>query len=192
MIPENSILKQVYPLFKPAHSGHGTNGTEPAEIPEDQKPVANPLVPGLLLFYVVDQGDKFVYLKNEILAQIPFETLHTLALSNLHEYTKKRTQVHGDFNNAIMIVTGGVFEASIILLDHFWKEIAKEFTNQMVVAIPTRDVLMITDSMNEQGLETLRSSVRSIYKSGDTTNSLTGDLYVRNNDKWEIFEKAQA
>ena len=51
---------------------------------------------------------------------------------------------------------GGNYEASLLLIDDIWSSGQVKVNGDIVVAIPTRDVLLVTGSRNRSGLKRVR------------------------------------
>lgn len=56
-----------------------------------------------------------------------------------------------------------------------------------MLAVPTRDVVMVTGENNEEFLQQMREKAWEIYEDGD--HPLSDLLYKRVDRKWEPFEK---
>ena len=66
----------------------------------------------------------------------------------------------------------------------------REIPPEIVVGVPHRDaVLMTTTASTKGGLEQIRSMVSEIHAK-DEVHGLTRDLFVRRQNKWEVFERA--
>jgi uncharacterized protein YtpQ (UPF0354 family) len=145
----------------------------------DDAPVLLDLKNGLCVAYLLDEGDRFVYVDQGDLsaAGLSQSELHGLALENLREFSrsKLRVEVHGD---VYAVLLDGNFEASLILVAELWERgVAKLLPNGCVAALPARDVLAFCDSESSAGLEELRQVVRRVYPSGD--HLLSERLYQR-------------
>lgn len=85
-----------------------------------------------------------------------------------------------------MLVAGGDYEASLLLFDNLWVSGTFPVNGDYVIAVPTKDVLLITGLNDSLGIEKLRKNVAG----ADTTYSsvLSKALFIRRNGSWEIFE----
>ena len=85
-----------------------------------------------------------------------------------------------------MYTADGNYEASLLLFDDLWDGDIK-VDGDIVVAIPTRDVLLITGSKNEEGIARLREIVDQVTAEGTYTVSST--LFVYRKGVFRRFDK---
>lgn len=86
-----------------------------------------------------------------------------------------------------MITAGGDFEASLLLVDELWTSGDIEVDGDFVVAVPARDVLLVTGSNNAAGIAKLEELARET--AGESSYALTSTLFVYRNGKFETFER---
>jgi uncharacterized protein YtpQ (UPF0354 family) len=53
----------------------------------------------------------------------------------------------------------GTLEASLLLVDHLWPQVARAVAGETIVAVPSRDVLAVSGTEITNGIETLRWAV---------------------------------
>jgi len=162
-------------------------GGNALSLPEADQPVVTALGNGLCVVYLVDSGDQLVYVQNRDLpgTNLTPGGLHELGLHNLGERGagKTRMQQHGPLYAFLM---DGMFEASLILLDHLWDEnLAHIAPNGFVVALPSRDVLAACDAASVEGISALRDLVSRVFDNGGSS-LLTRNLYRRRHGNWVI------
>jgi uncharacterized protein YtpQ (UPF0354 family) len=86
-----------------------------------------------------------------------------------------------------MITLNGNVEASLLLSDRFWPNISELVkSNDLIIGIPTRDVLLVTHLSCADGLEKLRQGVKQTYERGD--HKITKWTFKREDGKWIKFE----
>ena len=110
--------------------------------------------------------------------------LRGLACDNLKRLLPK-IERHGA-NGFYMVTAGGDYEASLLLLDSIWSGGQMEVQGDIVVAIPSRDLLLVTGSENAQGIGKLKLMVAEASKQG--AYRLTEKLFVYHNGKFEEFK----
>jgi uncharacterized protein YtpQ (UPF0354 family) len=130
----------------------------------------------LVVLYAEDSPKNIRYLEPKDLenAHIERKDLRTLACQNLKRLLPK-IERHGA-NGLYMISAGGDYEASLLLLDSIWTDMKKEVTGDVVVAIPTRDLLVVTGSENREGIGKMKQIVQKAASEG--SYRLTTKLFV--------------
>ena len=149
------------------------------EVSELDEPVISDLSNGLLVGYIVDQGDHFQYVQRRHLADanLTEAVLHQKAVDNLATLLRNKGTKIRPYGEAFAVFFGGNFEASLILIDALWDEhLAHLAPNGCIIAIPNRDILAFCDAKSSAGLEELRQIVQRV-EGGD--HPITSTLYRR-------------
>src|SRR5215204_2171614 len=110
---------------------------------EPDSPVLLDLKNGLLVAYLVDDGQAFSYVQHYHLAEagITIAQLHEYGLSNLRQIAKEKLRVQ-EYGPIYTVFLDGNFEASLILVDELWdKGLADLVQGEFIAALPARDVL---------------------------------------------------
>jgi uncharacterized protein YtpQ (UPF0354 family) len=130
----------------------------------------------LIILYAEDSPKTIRYLAPEDLekAQINRSELRKLACENLKRLLPK-IERHGT-DGLYMLTAGGDYEASLLLLDSVWSDLQKEVQGDIVVSIPTRDLLYVTGSQDAQGIEKMKQLVEKMFAQG--SYRLTSKLFV--------------
>ena len=113
------------------------------------------------------------------------QQLHDIALTNLRR-TISEPEVHEISSGVFMLTCGGNFEATTLLLDEVWEQVAATVNGDLVLAVPARDVVIFTGTQNRDGLAFMRSKVSQILETGDHT--LTRHFLVRCGTRWSLYE----
>jgi len=152
------------------------------EVPEH---VYEDFSPDLIILYAEDSPKNIRYLrpKDLELAKIERSELRSLACENLKRLLPK-IERHGT-NGLYMVGAGGDYEASLLLLDSMWSDGQIDVKGDLVVAIPTRDLLLVTGSRDVQGIEKMKQMVKEASTSG--SYRLTQKLFVHRNGKFDEF-----
>ncbi len=156
----------------------------------DDEPILRNLGNGLLVAYLVDEGDHFSYVQRRHinLAGLSESALHEKAIANLAALLAQReARLHAAVNGVSAIIFDGNFEATLILVDSLWdEELAHLAPNGFVVAIPTRDVLAFCDAQSRMGIDELR---RVIARTQGGDHPLQPVLYRRDatTRSWRIL-----
>jgi uncharacterized protein YtpQ (UPF0354 family) len=141
--------------------------------------VLRPLGHGLLVSYVVDEGERFGYVQQRHIdaADLSREELHRTALENLRAIAKEQLEVR-KYGNVYAALMGGSFEASLILLNEFWSEWYSELAPSGFVAVfPARDILAFGDA---ESLEARRELMAICERAeGKVDHPLSSALFQR-------------
>jgi len=151
---------------------------------EGEAPVIDLLENGLMVVYLVDEGDRFVWVQHKHCQAIGADPrgLMDFGLANLSRLAAKQLRL-GQVGALYVIQLDGHFEASLVLLDDLWDRALKAYTPQgAVVAIPARDVIAFCDAGNTQGVQELRDMAARVVAEGD--HVLTPQLFRRQDEAW--------
>jgi uncharacterized protein YtpQ (UPF0354 family) len=147
--------------------------------------------PDLVIVYAEDSPKNIRYLRQADLEQAKFERgeLRALACENLKRLLPK-IECRGT-NSLYIITAGGSYEASLLLLDSMWRGGQIDVQGDVVVAIPTRDLLLVTGSGYPQGIDKVRRMVKEASSGG--AYKLTSKLFVYRRGKFDEYtETGQA
>jgi uncharacterized protein YtpQ (UPF0354 family) len=138
----------------------------------------------LVIVYALDDPKRMRYLTTDELTGIERKDLRTLALENLLRIMPK-IQMATD-GTLGMMVAGGDYEASLLLFDNIWTDGTVKVKGDVVVAIPTRGMLLVTGSQDRAGLKRMREIVA---KNADEQYRLTTALFVYRKGRFVKFGK---
>jgi uncharacterized protein YtpQ (UPF0354 family) len=145
--------------------------------------LAEPLNSELVVVYAEDRPGalRFLSTRDDVGDRAQ---LHDLALDNLRVLLPKiemRTGADGIF----LISAGGDFEASLLLTDELWSSGQIKVDGDIVVAVPAKDVLLVSGSHNRAGIARLRRLAADLATG---PHALTSALFVYRNGKFVKFE----
>jgi uncharacterized protein YtpQ (UPF0354 family) len=154
------------------------------KIPEN---VYEPFNDSLIIVYVEDNPKSVRYLtpKDVVDAGINRGELRDLAVNNLKRLLPK-IEAHGA-NGFFMLTAGGDYEASLLLLDGIWNSRQFQVAGEYVVAVPTRDVLLVTGTEEKEGVMKIREMAADIAAKG--SYHLTPELFVYRAGRFVNFDK---
>lgn len=140
----------------------------------------------LIITYAQDSKNSIKYLTEDDFKTLSFsaDTLKSIALRNLDKIIP-RIQIQGD-NGLYMVTAGGNYEASLILLSSLWTKENFPVDGNYIIAIPNRDMLMITGSKNKTGIAKIKEIVADSYKTGNY--QVSDHLYIWTGNKFEKYE----
>lgn len=153
-------------------------------VADGEAPVIDLLGNGLMAVYLVDEGDRFVWVQHKHCQALNANPrgLMEFGLANLSRLAAKQLQL-GQVQSLYVIRLDGHFEASLLLLDDLWDRALKGYTpNGAVVAIPARDVIAFCDRDNAQGVQELKEMAARVVAGGE--HVLTAQLFQRRDEAW--------
>jgi uncharacterized protein YtpQ (UPF0354 family) len=154
-------------------------------------PVTRPFVADLLITYAFDLPDSFIMVseRDRKRLHLSMEQLHDTAMTNLRR-TLPPVQLVGS-ESFTRIAVGNHLEGCLLLIDRVWKKVQPMVNGQIVVAAPTRDVMLFTGSDNPAGIEMMRQFSASAAEH-EPTHNLTQELLVRVDGAWLPMSDVQA
>ena len=160
--------------------------SESVTLSREDSPILRPFSDGLLIAYVVDDGDSYHYVQQRHLDKegVTEEQLHEIGLRNLTALASSRDLRIQPYQNINAVLMGGDFEASLILLDQLWDHHFRQFVSgEYSIAIPARDILAFCDNAASAGVNELNQLIGRIYSTGD--HPISDKIYVRRQNKWQ-------
>ena len=159
------------------------------QLGEDDAPILKRIGGGLLVAYLVDEGDSFAYVQERHLREtgIDKDQIHARAVENLRNLTEGRVTIRQNGPTHALFFDGN-FEASLILLDEMWDEdLVQHHGGEPVVAIPARDVLCFCNASSVAGIDELRAVISRCWPTGD--HLVSKKLFQRINRTWVPFSE---
>lgn len=178
--------QQIVPVIKDREwskemrrAAKARSGEPPAE------QVIEKLNDDLVIVYAEDTPENIRYFspKNLQEAGVQKDQLRALAIANLRRILPHPEAVNGPL---VSMMTGGDYVPSLLLLDEIWSAEQLGVEGEIVIAVPTRDVLLFTGSNNKDGVRKLRELARKT--AADGPYSLTDRLFVYRGGKFERFK----
>lgn len=162
------------------------NALRDRSIPQDQMPVTEPLVADLLVTYAFDLPDMFKMASVSDLQRLSIEPveLRRLALTNLR---KQLPQIGVAEEPPLKrIVTGQDLEACSLLARSFWEDLAREVPGELVVAVPSRNVVLFCGSQTEGGLGAIQALAEAI-RGQEPVHGLSEHLLTWRDGAWVAY-----
>ena len=156
---------------------------EEAIVPPHLQPFTNPLFEDLNLIFAFDLGDQYQILNNETVEVNPdltSEYLLQASNDNMLNECGSDIKMNGNPEELVMIMTGGNFEASLILVNNFWKQINDIVNEDLIVSLPTQDVLFISPESSVVGIAKQKTAIKKFFENPETQGLISKALYKRN------------
>ena len=138
----------------------------------------------LVVVYAEDGGTRVRYLMSNEDLGVDREGLRSLAVANLERLLPKIEMSVHEYGFA-WFSAGGDYEASLLLFDSIWNGGQIVMDGDIVVAVPAKDVLLVTGSRNERGLAAVRQ-LAAEYVQDDY--GLTATLFVYRDGHFARFD----
>ncbi|MEO7044426.1 MAG: DUF1444 family protein, partial [Ferruginibacter sp.] len=140
----------------------------------------------LIIVYAEDRKNSIRYLTHEDVKTLAIneDSITTIAIDNLDKLLTSIQRKGGD--GVFMLTAGGDYEASIILLSDVLNKESLPVNGDFVIAIPNRDMLLITGSNDKAGISKIKEVAAKSFATGD--HNVSEYLYKWNGNKFEKFE----
>jgi uncharacterized protein YtpQ (UPF0354 family) len=155
-------------------------------------PISEKLVGELLVLYAFDRPGRFEYVSGRDCSTLGLDPddLRKLSVRNLTRLRSK-PEILRPSGAVHMIRLDGDLEASLLVVDHLWPQAARAIAGEMVVGVPSRDVLAVSGTGITGGIESLRWAVERAWKRAlNPKLMLTPSLLVRRANSWQLFDQA--
>ena len=150
---------------------------------KDQEHLSDTFNNELVIVYAEDDPTRIRYLTTSEDVGVGRQELKALAVENLRRILPK-IEMRGD-DHILLVSAGGDYEASLLLIDDIWSGGQVKVNGDIVVAIPARDVLLITGSRDRSGLKRVRELAAKYAAEGPY--GLTDTLFVYRNGRFTKF-----
>ena len=138
----------------------------------------------LIIVYAQDDPSRMRYLTTKEEIGVDRQELRALAVANLLRILPKiEMQSDGDVS---LITAGGDYEPSLLLIDDIWSSGQIKVNGDVVVAVPARDVLLVTGSRDRSGLKRIRELAAKFAAQGP--HRLIDTLFVYRDGRFSKFE----
>ena len=183
---------KIYPWIKVVYEPEEDvpNSTQVIELSEEDSPVRKTWLGNLDVFYVIDEGDSFnIILNRDMSTDLTLEQLHEIAITNLDR------DVEFCFNETVFggygLVARGDHEAGSLCLDGIWHWCADQLNDNLVVAVPAKDMIMMVPVSDNEKIIKLKEFVTEFFKDGERL--LTKQLYLfdREQNTWTIWGQTE-
>ncbi|HEY6900866.1 MAG TPA: DUF1444 family protein [Puia sp.] len=119
----------------------------------------------LAVCYAIDTKNNIRYMMEKDLDSMHL-SMDSLRAKSMRNLARKLTVRREGDNGIYMWVAGGNYEASLILLKDLWTKEQLPVDGEFVIAIPSRDVVLITGSRNKAGIQKLTEFTKKTFDGG--------------------------
>jgi uncharacterized protein YtpQ (UPF0354 family) len=154
------------------------------------EPVIEHLVGDLLVMYAFDLPGRFEFVARRHCETLGLEAgdLRPLSVRNLVKLRRK-PQIKGT-DRVVTLILDGDLEASLLLVDMLWEQLAQQIPGDLIAAVPTRDTLAVTGTGVDGGVAVLNHAVSRLWENprGNRKLLLTPSLLTRRGTSWQLLE----
>lgn len=140
----------------------------------------------LIIVYAEDTKNNINYITKPEFDKLNIakDMLLDLAVNNLIRILPDLQKFGED--GCFAIAAGGDYEASLILLKSIWSKEYLDVDGDFVIAIPNRDLLIITGSNNKNGIERVKGLATEMYQKENY--QISPDLFIWTGQKFEEYK----
>lgn len=140
----------------------------------------------LVICYAEDSEKGIRYLQDKDVeeARIAPGELRALAVSNLKRLLADVKAQGGE--GLYMFTADGTYESSLILFDELWADGRLEVRGEIVIAVPSRELLLVTGTGNEEGMARSREVAEEVHREG-APYRLSKSLFVYRRGEFEVL-----
>jgi|GEM_PF-2052083 len=140
------------------------------------------LVSDLIVVYAEDGTEQLRYVSRAECEAIGVsdEDMRAITVRNLKSRLPD-VKRHGK-GPLYMLTAGGTFESSLILFSSFWDSVEDVVDGRIVVATPSRDLLMFTGENASEAVQEMRELAEETYQDG--SYAISKALLVREDGRW--------
>jgi uncharacterized protein YtpQ (UPF0354 family) len=188
----DEIKNKIYPWIKVVYGPDEEvpNSTQEIELKDEEQPIMQNWLGNLAIFYAIDEGEQFsLILKRDLPQNVTTEELHDIATTNLDrdvEFTFNETGFGGHG-----LIAGGDHETGSLTLTGIWDWCAEQIQDNLIVAVPAKDLIMMVPEKDIDKINALKSFVTEIFQDGERL--LTKQLYHfdKSNSIWTLWGQAE-
>jgi uncharacterized protein YtpQ (UPF0354 family) len=159
-------------------------------VPPDVAPLREPFAGELYVSYALELPDGYHYVAPRHCAELGVtpESLRGQAAANLRRLRPDLAMDWFPDARAVSLGLANDLEAGLLLDDSLMDKLAQDLEGDLVAAVPSREVVVVTGTEHPDGLDKLRWAVDTVWPGGH--HLLTRDLLVRRDGSWQVFSPA--
>ncbi len=160
---------------------------EAIRLPERDAPIDEYLAGDLLVMYAFDLPGRFQFVARRHCEALGLDSGELRGLSVRNLVNRRRKPQIKQTDRCAMFVLDGDLEASLLLVDMLWAQLAAQIPGELIAAVPTRDTLAFTGADVDGGVAVLKYAVRRVWENPDTNRKLllTPSLLIRQGTSWQ-------
>jgi uncharacterized protein YtpQ (UPF0354 family) len=150
-------------------------------------PIHRPLVENLLVMYSFDLPERFAFLNQQEASNLNLSLLelHDLAINNLLSRLENIDIQQMNDLPVFCLEIGGNLDASLMLLQEVRDVVANDVPGEIVAAVPSRDVFLVTGSDSTEGIAAIQAVVEDVWVNAD--HLLSQQLWIWQGEQWRAL-----
>jgi uncharacterized protein YtpQ (UPF0354 family) len=181
-LPE-ADLALIVPMIKGAADPKPQSDRAEIQLSHEQSPVSHPFAADMVVMYAIDRPRHLEYVSNQVASAsgLTVDRLRDLAVRNLASRLDN-VQLHDCGEGVYGISAGGTFEASLLLMDDIWHNLAGYVPGEPLAAVPSRDLLFLvgSDAPNAERLIAAKAQIELVEKRYAVSQS----VLIRRDGRW--------
>jgi uncharacterized protein YtpQ (UPF0354 family) len=147
--------------------------------------IAEPFAGDIWIVYARDMKRGIAYLLPEDLPQMHMGLgdLRQVAVRNLGNRLPPVKRYGG--GPVFMMVAGGDYEASLLLLDDIWDAQQEVVDGDILVAVPCRDLLVMTGTNSVEGKQKMHMMIDDAWQKG--IYPVSKSVLLRKDHQWQVY-----
>lgn len=150
--------------------------------------------------YIGDTHIRFVFDSKETMRNVTTEEFKALKLSSSEAVKIAIQNIHRDYGKPKLYkLEQGIYQIqgnspdfdSSYFLDHsLWKNLSDQFKDTIIVAVPSRELLLFSPLKGKKSVAFLSDNVKEWFSESDT-QGVSSALYSYKDGNWTVFQKAK-
>ena len=161
---------------------------EPGDTPDGRAPVLVRITADLLVGYRIDADDDFSFVVERDLQSngVDVGALHERAVGNLARLAKAGNLRIAPYGPIVAVQFDGDLEATLLLVDELCEQLQAEVGDDMLAAVPARDVWAVGNVGDAEAAAALEAIVAKVWR--ENRHRLSRELLIREDGGWSTFD----
>lgn len=186
-LDRGAVLASVVPLVRSRNAMRAQ--LRARHYDRENGPAIAPYVGDLVIVFALEMPSSIRSLTRATRNELPVADRELLnrASTNLLDHIQNISRWDGEA--VTMLTAGGQYESSLMLVDALWEELEVQVSGELVVAVPSRDVLLFGGTGNPDTLPALRQAIARVQEDGGYL--VSEHVYRWTRGRWAVFEESK-